>query len=268
MADFVAAGLAGPAAIAVDLARHFLGLGAVDVDEEADALLALPALGVEAGVHHQPAGAEGERLEIAEPPDGEIVIDAEFVRELLGIERPAFRIGVEREHGADERQLVRIFALPDMARDRLVEGEVGKVVLPVEVGGPEVDPELAGDAAVDRAGAAIGTGRAGLFLGGQAADLEVALDQRIEGARQLGADLAQPFLDIGHDLGAALVALGELVARVLRQRLHAFADRALGVADLLQDRVHAAVQGLQFIEAHLMDLLRRHARGGGGAQRP
>ena len=35
---------------------------------------------------------------------------------------------------------------------------------------------------------------------------------------------------------------GELVARVLRQRLHPFADTALRVADLLQDRVHLRVQ--------------------------
>ena len=38
------------------------------------------------------------------------------------------------------------------------------------------------------------------------------------------------------------VALGELVARVLRQRLHARADAALRVADALQDLVHPRVQ--------------------------
>ena len=127
-------------------------------------------------------------LEIAEPADGEVVIDAELVGQLLGIERPAFGIGVERQHGADQRQLVRIFALPDVAGDRLVVGEVGQVVLAVQVGGAQVDPEFAGDRAVDRTGAAIGAGRAGLFLGRQAPHFEIAADQGAEGARQLGAD--------------------------------------------------------------------------------
>ena len=129
VADLVAAGLAGPAAIAVDFARDFLGLRAVVVDEEADALLAGPALGVEAGVDDQAARAEGDALEIAEAARREVVIDAKLVGQLLGIERPAFGIGVERQQGADQRQLVGIFALPDVARDRLVVGEVGQVEL-------------------------------------------------------------------------------------------------------------------------------------------
>ena len=45
VADLVAAGLARPAAIAVDLAGHFLGLGAVALDEEGAALLAAGAGG-------------------------------------------------------------------------------------------------------------------------------------------------------------------------------------------------------------------------------
>ena len=48
----------------------------------------------------------------------------------------------------------------------------------------------------------------------------------------------EAIVDERHDLGAALVAFGELVARILRQRLHPLADGALRVADLLQDRVH------------------------------
>ncbi len=69
--DLVAARLAGPRAIAVDFARHFLRVRSVHVDEELHALLARPALGVDAGVDDQPAGAEGDRLQIAEPPDAD-----------------------------------------------------------------------------------------------------------------------------------------------------------------------------------------------------
>src|SRR6476469_3326260 len=114
MADLVAAGLAGPGAIAVDLARHFERVGAVDVDEIIDALLAGPALGMDARIDHQAAAAEGDRLEIAEAADGEVVIDAKLVDQLLGIERPAFGLTVEREQRADERRLLAIFAWPDV----------------------------------------------------------------------------------------------------------------------------------------------------------
>ena len=86
-------------------------------------------------VDHQAAAAEGDRLEVAEAADREVVIDAELVDQLLGIERPAFGISVEREQGADQRQLVGIFALPDVAGNRLVRGEVGQAVLAVQVGG-------------------------------------------------------------------------------------------------------------------------------------
>src|SRR5262245_49669204 len=95
VADLVAAGLAWPGAIAVDLALHFVGIGAVFAHEEVDALRARPALRVNAGVDDQAAGAEGERLQIAEAANREIVIDAEFVGQLLGVKRPAFGIGIE-----------------------------------------------------------------------------------------------------------------------------------------------------------------------------
>src|SRR5690349_20260313 len=50
VADLVSAGLAGPRAIAIDLACHLDRIRAVALDEELHALLARPALGVNAGV--------------------------------------------------------------------------------------------------------------------------------------------------------------------------------------------------------------------------
>src|SRR5690606_10176752 len=126
VSDLVAARLPDPAAIAVDLARDLERVRPVALDEELHPLLARPALGVDAGIDDEAASAESDRLEIAEAPDREIVVEAELVGELFGIEAPAFRIGVEGEHRTDQRHLVRIFALPRMAGNRLVHREVGQ----------------------------------------------------------------------------------------------------------------------------------------------
>src|SRR3546814_8885391 len=100
MAHLVAAGLAGPGAISVDLALYFLDRRAVGGREPLDSVVAGPPLGVEPRVDDQPAGAERHGLEIAEPSQRIAFVDAELVGELLGIERPAFRIGVEGEQRA------------------------------------------------------------------------------------------------------------------------------------------------------------------------
>ncbi len=60
--------------------------------------------------------------------------------------------------------------------------KIGQVVLAVQVGGPKVDPELAGDRSVDRAGAAIGARCAGLFLGREPFHFEIAWGKRAESA--------------------------------------------------------------------------------------
>ena len=55
------------------------------------------------GVDDQADRAEGEALQVAEAADDEVVIDAKLISQLLGIERPAFGLGVECQHGANER---------------------------------------------------------------------------------------------------------------------------------------------------------------------
>ena len=112
----------------------------------------------------------------------------------------------------------------------------------MQVGVAKVDPELARDLAVDRPGTAIGRGRAGLLLRRHAPDLEMSRHEHRKCPRQHGPDLRQPLLDIGHDLGAALVAFAELVTRVFGERLHALPDRPLRVADRAEDRVHSRLQ--------------------------
>eukprot|EP00456_Euglypha_rotunda_P049875 TRINITY_DN40033_c0_g1_i1.p1 TRINITY_DN40033_c0_g1~~TRINITY_DN40033_c0_g1_i1.p1 ORF type:complete len:126 (+),score=3.62 TRINITY_DN40033_c0_g1_i1:198-575(+) len=125
MADLVTAGLTRPGAVAVHFTLHILYAGAVGGGEPVDGMVAGPALGVEAGVDDEAAAAIGDRLEIAQPPSDVAVIGAQFVAQLFGIERPALAIGVEGEEGADQRQLVGIFALPDMAGDALMIAEGG-----------------------------------------------------------------------------------------------------------------------------------------------
>jgi hypothetical protein len=99
---------------------------------------------VKAGVDDQARGAEGDRVEIAEAADLKALVDSELVGELLGVERPAFGISVEGQQGADQRQLVGIFALPDVAGDRFMVREARQVVAGVLEAGLQVDPELAG----------------------------------------------------------------------------------------------------------------------------
>ena len=104
---------------------------------------------------------------------------------------------------------MRVLALPDVAGDRLVEGQVREAVPAVQVRGAEVDPEPAGDLAVDRPGAAVCGRRARLLFGRQALHLHVRIHDRVERPRHLRADPRQPFVDEPQDLRAPRVALGE-----------------------------------------------------------
>ena len=149
LAHFVAAGLPRPGTIAVNLWREFSDAGAVGLSKPPLRLASAPAHGVEARIDHQTAAAEGNALQIAQPPDRIIVIGTQFIGELLGIKRPAFRIGVERQDRADQRQAIGLFALPDVTGDALVEAKVwhGKAV--VAAGFAQIEPDLARDRAID-----------------------------------------------------------------------------------------------------------------------
>ena len=148
MADLVAAGLAHHRAVTFDFALRAWPGEAGGLNHVIGRLLAAPALGVDAGVDHEPRSAEQEGLEEAGAAEWIVGVDTELVGELLGIECPAFGISIEGEQGADERQFVGIFALPDVAGNCFMRGEAGKAVLAVEVGGSQVNPELAGNLAV------------------------------------------------------------------------------------------------------------------------
>src|SRR5690349_6196978 len=93
-----------------------------------------------------------------------ILVRAQFIGELLGVQRPSFRIRVERKQLSDERHLVRVFPLPDVSRNRFVESEIGQTVLAVQLCRSEVDPETPGNFSVDRSRSTVGAGRTGFFL--------------------------------------------------------------------------------------------------------
>ena len=155
-----------------------------------------------------------------------------------------------------------------MAGNRFVMDQRGQVVFAMQVGGAQVDPHLARNAAVLAARPAIGGGRARLLGQRQAAHLQRRSDQRFESARHLRADPVDPVFDEGEDFGAAFVPFGEFEALVFRQSAHAFANGPADIADGLQDRVHTRVDRGQLLAPLPVDFGRGEAGGGGSAQRP
>jgi len=237
-ADLVAAGLPGPGAVAVDLALRVGARQTGRGDELGERLVARPALRVDAGVDDQPHRAPRQPHQIAEPACRIALVHPQLVGELLGIERPAFRIGVEGEDRADERQRLRVLALPDVAGNAFVIDEVGDRHAVVDRRIAEVDPHLAGHAAVDGARAAVGRGRAGFLGERHAPDLKVAAREAAEGAGKARADRVDTPLHVGDDLPASLVAVGKADAGALLEGDGALGDAALRQALAAQDHVH------------------------------
>ena len=58
-------------------------------------LLARPAFGMKTGIDHQPRRAESHRLQIAKPAEIIALVVAEFIDQLLSVERPALYERVE-----------------------------------------------------------------------------------------------------------------------------------------------------------------------------
>ena len=268
MPDLVAAGLARHRAIAVDFARHGSPIVAIGLDEPVDRLVAGPMLGMEPGVDHQPACAEAGRLEIAELAHRIVGIDAKLVGQLLGIERPAFAIGVERQHRADQRHAVGIVALPDVAGNSLMITKSWKREFRPFGGAAQIDIILARHLAVDRSGGGIAARCSRLDRRRHALDHQLARNHRRKCLRQARADIRNPPVQIGQQLLASGRGVGIELGRILAERRHPFADRAAGHALLGHDRFHAGLDRLHLLLAELMDLVRRAGGRGPGLQCP
>ena len=85
MPDFIAQSLPGPCTIAIDFPAHFIGVRAIIFDKPVNGLLSRPTLRMKPRVDHQTTGAEGQRLQIAQTPHREIIIDAQLVGDLLRV---------------------------------------------------------------------------------------------------------------------------------------------------------------------------------------
>ena len=107
VADLVAAGLADLGTVALDFALRARARETGRFHQVIGRLIAAPALGVEAGVNYQPRGAEQEGLEETGPPEWAIAVGADLVGELLGVQRPAFRIGREEAEFPQCRDVLR-----------------------------------------------------------------------------------------------------------------------------------------------------------------
>src|SRR5688572_26558864 len=142
MADLVAAGLARPDDITLDLARRGDRIEPDILREVSDRLLAAPALRMHARVHDDPGRPVHEALKHADPASGEVAVHADLVGQLFRIEAPAFAISgyadVAVEKGnrlvfEDERPL------PEMAGNALVIGKRRKRPFRPDPGVDQID---------------------------------------------------------------------------------------------------------------------------------
>src|SRR4029450_528707 len=127
VADLVAAGLAHLRAVAFDLALDARPGKAGRRDHIVDRLFAAPALGGKAGVDDETSGPEQEALQITGALDA--IVGAKLVRQLLGIKRPAFRIGREAAYLAKRRYVLGFLGQADlqmMAGHAFVERKGGQ----------------------------------------------------------------------------------------------------------------------------------------------
>ena len=263
LAQHVAAGLARPHAIALDLGDGFAFRIAQGVDIEFQGLFAAPFQAMHAAVHHQPHAAEHGVVQLPDGAEGIVLIHADLHRHLLGIQRPAFDIGAEPQRLADQRQLgfLRDRDLHVMAGDRLVEGE-GRQHEARHFGGiAQVDPVDAGPLSVQRGAVVIAAGRRSLDVLGHALDHHIGLGQGDEQLGQLGPHLLHLLVQVGDQLFLGRVGVGIKLLGILVEARQALAHRALGHAMGLHDGVDLGGMVAHDVHAGLVDLLRRQAGG-------
>ena len=259
LAELVGERLAGDGHVALglrDAARLAGGTVRLDVVEH---LLARPALGVQARVHHQADRAEQLALEAAEILV-RVGIHSEVRPERLGVEAPALAVGRVAAEAAEPGQFLLL------ARDGDLEVVPGIALVQrqrlhrplrprAQVVG--VGVEDAGARAVLARGLVAAAGGALLAEGLHGAHLVVRLRQHLEQLRQLRV---HAFLDVpvaGHQR----LARGPDEARVRVQEAEECVEVALE-ADALHHALHLAADARDLGEADLVDLGRRE-RGGG-----
>ena len=263
-ADFVGGGLAGHDQVTTHFRFHRrLGNGAV-FGEIGHRLFLGPALGMQAGIHHQADRAPHLRHQPAVVGIRVLVGARHFLGQAFAVQPPAFGIGTEHQLGAELRQAGQLLGdgqLHVMARQCLVVGNHLQLGLRhrAHVGHVHV---------VDARTRTIGGARV-VVLGGTGllaerldpAYFQRRLRQQAEIVRQQLADVVDGRVGIGHVGGAAFVGIGVLQRRVVGH----MGEECLQVtfhADGFLDRLHRPAQARDIGQADLVDLLGGQLGGG------
>src|SRR6516162_8580343 len=230
----VARRLPGPGAVALDLGGHGTAFLAGGLDHVVDRTLTAPALGMESGVHDAAGGAEQQRLQHPETPEGVIRVQPHLIAQLLGIERPAFGVcGEDATRLADERergQLQHQRQLEVMPRLGLVIHERRQLPARPLARVTQIDVEGPGTRAIERRDLVVAAGGAGFRIGGDAADLQRRLRQDAEVLRQVWLQsLDEPVAVIEYLLAPGF-GVRKQGLRILRQLLRTLAHGAAGLA--------------------------------------
>ena len=260
--DLIAACLTGLRAIAFDLALRSRAGEASGGHHIVGRLFAAPALGVDAGVDHQPRRAEQERLEVAGALQRRR-IGAELLGELFGIQRPAFRIGREETDLAQRRNVLRFLRKADlqmMARHALMIGERGQRIFRPVADILQINEIDGGARPVERGAVVIAVRRAILNLDRHGADFERLRGHRGKGLREFGVHRLDPGIEPRDQLGTALGGVGiDLVGFDVELR-QPRADGAFGIALRPQDRVELRGDLGDLREADLVNFVGGHRR--------
>ncbi len=152
LANLVRQCLTRPGNVAIDLGAHIQqrqrGVGGQIILR----LFARPAHGVDAGVDDQPAGAPHFVAEAAEVIIRGL-INAHFHAQFLGVQRPAFTVGVRIELLSIRRHIFHFQAqrrLRVVARRRFMQSQCGEVVQRPLVQRESIDPIIAAPVGVQR----------------------------------------------------------------------------------------------------------------------
>ncbi len=257
-ADLVAQRLARPHHVAFDLALGQRFRIPQRIAVILDRLLARPALGVHAGVDHQPRRAQHLVVQVAEIIF-RLVEQAHLLAQRFRIQRPAFRVGIVAAELAEVRQVqflqqrdvevVSRLAFMQEQRHHAGAAVLGRVV--------HHGPEHARTRAVGgRRGVMVGRGGAAQFR--FQAQVQRRLWHQRKQRRQLGAQYrVELAVDVDHFLFCLERAVFVLQCNPARQAVGGTRVTHLRAHDckLLLDARH-------FLEADRVDLVRRQAGGG------
>ena len=207
--DLVGQRLAGHADVPVDLDDDLVAIDRGVGHHEVDRLLAGPPEGVQAGVHHQPAGSPRVAGQHPEPVEV-AVVQAHLVRQPLGVQRPALDEGRVAPRQAAERGQVGALGgdgeLQVVARDGLVERDRRGLGPPPPGGVVQVDVVLARAAAVGRRRRVVGGRRVGGQVVGHRGEHAGRLGQDAEPVAHGGGGGVEAGGGVGDDLVAVAVA--------------------------------------------------------------